>query len=167
MKDMGNGCVSVYLAIALAEHDSVAADIDTILKYTGMKSVRNVRECLAELKKNQLIYVIKGLRSKGIPNTYKPSKFSLDKGFLSVEYLVLKDYLTLFSSELTLLLTLRRICAHQADVIINQTNLGNAIGCTRNNVGKLMQKLELRGYISIQRKYMDKVKFECLVDVLK
>ena len=167
MKDMGNGCVSVYLAIALAEHDSVAADIDTILKYTGMKSVRNVRECLAELKKNQLIYVIKGLRSKGIPNTYKPSKFSLDKGFLSVEYLVLKDYLTLFSSELTLLLTLRRICAHQADVIINQTNLGNAIGCTRNNVGKLMQKLELRGYISIQRKYMSKVKFECLVDVLK
>ena len=167
MNKVKNGAVNVYLAVAMAEHDGVVGDIQTIMRYANMKSESNVRKEIKELKKHQFIYKVDGLRSKGIPDTYKVSQFPLSGGFYSIEYLVAQDYLTLFSSELCLLLVLRRICSHKTDVIVNQTQLGAAIGCTRTNVGKLMKKLEMRGYITITEKYMDKVKFQCMVDVLK
>ena len=167
MKEVKNSAVNVYLAIAMAEHDGVVGDIQNITRYANMKSESNVRKEIKELKKHQFIYKVDGLRSKGIPDTYKVSQFPLSGGFYSIEYLVAQDYLTLFSSELCLLLVLRRICSHKTDVIVNQTQLGAAIGCTRTNVGKLMKKLEMRGYITITEKYMDKVKFQCMVDVLK
>ena len=167
MKEVKNSAVNVYLAVAMAEHDGVAGDIQTIMRYANMKSISNVRKGLKELKKRQLIYKVDGWRSKGIPDTYKVSQFCFSGGFFSVEYLVAQDYLTLFSSEMCLLLVLRRICSHKTDVIVNQTQLGTSIGCTRTNACKLMKKLERRGYISVTEKTLDKVKFQCMVDVLK
>lgn len=167
MGEMSSAAVSVYVAIALAEHDGVAVSVETIMQYANITSACFVRRCLKELQKEQLVYTVKGLRSKGIPNTYKISKFSLNKGFLSVEYLVLKDYLGLFYTEMALMLVLRKLCACKTDVVVNQSILGKMIGGSRTNTSELMKKLEMRGYITMEQRFMDKVRYQYVVDVRK
>ena len=167
MGTVKNSSVCVYLAVAIAEHDGVVSDIKKIAELANLKSICTVRNCLKELIAKGFIYAVKGWKAKGIPDTYKVSPFSNNAGFLALEYLVAKDYINLPAGEVCLLLTLRRVCDHKTDVIVNQGNLGKAVGCTRNNVSLLMKNLEMRGYIGIARNYMDKLKFQCMVDVLK
>lgn len=167
MGTIKNNAVCVYLAVAIAEHDGVVSDIKKIAELANLKSICTARNCIKELIAKGFIYTIKGWKAKGIPDTYKVSAFTNNAGFLPLEYLVAKDYINLPAGEVCLLLTLRRVCAHKTDVIVNQGNLGKAVGCTRNNVSLLMKNLEMRGYIAIARNYMDKVKYQCIVDVLK
>jgi hypothetical protein len=167
MGTIKNNAVCVYLAVAIAEHDGVVSDIKIIAELANLKSICTARNCIKELIAKGFIYTVKGWKAKGIPDTYKVSAFTNNAGFLPLEYLVAKDYINLPAGEVCLLLTLRRVCAHKTDVIVNQGNLGKAVGCTRNNVSLLMKNLEMRGYIAIARNYMDKVKYQCMVDVLK
>lgn len=167
MGTIKNNAVCVYLAVAIAEHDGVVSDIKKIAELANLKSICTARNCIKELIAKGFIYTVKGWKAKGIPDTYKVSAFTNNAGFLPLEYLVAKDYINLPAGEVCLLLTLRRVCAHKTDVIVNQGNLGKAVGCTRNNVSLLMKNLEMRWYIAIARNYMDKVKYQCMVDVLK
>lgn len=167
LSEMGNAAVSVYIALAMAQHDEKPQTVEVLQEYTNLSGTA-VRKQLKSLCAQDFIYTVKGCRSKGIPNTYKTSEFPMrNKGYLAVGYLEAKDYLNLFSSELCVLLLLRRQCMTQVNGVINQTALSKVLGCTRSNVCIVMKKLEMKGYIKVEQQYIDRVMYRLVVKVKK
>lgn len=163
--DVGMQSITVYLGLLMAEHDGLQGTIENVRAYTGT-CIKATRKALKALVSKGYVRFTAGFKRGGTPDMYSVSKIHAPgDGFLAVNYLAAKQYITLPSAELCLFLLLRQNCLYKTDAIINQTALASKLGCSRNYVCMLVKSLEEHKYISVEHKYLDTVMYRCAVNI--
>lgn len=163
--EVGMQSIAVYLGLLMAEHDGLQGTIANVSACAGTCS-RATRKGLKTLVSKGYVRFIAGNRRGGTPDVYSASKIQAPgNGYLAVNFLAAKQYVTLSSAELCLFLLLRQNCLYQTDAIINQTVLSQKLGCDRTYVCACMKSLAKRKFISVEHKYLDSVMYRCAVNI--
>ena len=163
--EVGMQSITVYLGLLMAEHDGLQGTIANVSDCAGTCS-RATRKGLKTLVSKGSVRFIAGNRRGGTPDVYSASKIQAPgNGYLAVNFLAAKQYVTLSSAELCLFLLLRQNCLYQTDAIINQTALSQKLGCDRTYVCACMKSLAKRKFISVEHKYLDSVMYRCAVNI--
>ena len=141
----------VYLAIKMLEHIEKPTTIDNIAQ-TLKLTVRAVRTTLLEFSKTNHIYIVKGNRTKGIPNQYFTAKIlNFSNGYLKMSFNDARAYIEeLGNSELKLYLFMS-YKFFSGECYMSQSNIGKNIGLKQNTISEIVQSLKNKYYIKIER----------------
>lgn len=162
---VGMQSITVYLGLLMAEHDGLQGTIANVSACSSTCS-RATRKGLKTLVSKGYVRFIAGNRRGGTPDIYSVSKIQAPgNGYLAVNFLAAKQYVTLPSAELCLFLLLRQNCLYKTDAIINQTVLSQKLGCDRTYVCACMKSLAKRKFISVEHTYIDKVMYRCAINI--
>lgn len=159
----------VYLAVKILEHGNNADDeyhepitINAIADVTGM-SLPTLKRILPLTRKLQLLYVKRGSKRDGEPNTYHCNQINnFDAGFkaLSVNdlevYLSTSKRLRLTNSELKLYLFML-YKFYTKDRAMSLKKIGKHIGCAESTVSEMVTSLRKKKYLNVEKIYKDNV----------
>lgn len=160
LNNMGTlkNALKTYIGFEMAEHEGMSGtpkEVAALLCSDYGTVRRNAKSLVSKgfLREHQ------GNKSQGVPYTYSCSYIgAYSEGYLAIPYEKMKEYLaSMGSADLALFLLLRQESLSSVDYVASYGSLAAKLGCTTNNISRMITRLKENGLVDIEYRYIDKV----------